>query len=126
MTRGVDDAEFDAAKGHRVALADGLIYPRYLARLTARSNDLAACLGLEREVSSGMIGMMMRRQNMREAPAFLRQRAGDRSCLGRVDRRRQIGGGVVNEHAIIVAEAGKLLNLELSHGVRCSHLLFFH
>ena len=65
MAGCVDDAHLEAAKVETVALPDGLIDTGYLSLFRARPDDLAARCRLERQVSSGMISVMMRRQNLR-------------------------------------------------------------
>ena|SRR5687767_6152600 len=55
----------------------------------------------------GMIRMMVRDQDVGEAPAFLGQSRFDRRCLGRVDGSRGPGRGIMQKDAVVVFEAGE-------------------
>jgi hypothetical protein len=58
--------------------------------------------------------MVMRGQDMREPPAFGLQSRRDRLGVGHVDGRSG-ATGIVDQHAVVVGKARKLVNLEFGH-----------
>ncbi len=63
----------------------------------------------------GVVGVMMGDEDMVEAPVAFGELRADRAFLRCVDRRRQAGRRIVQEHAEIVLETREQMNL-------CRHL----
>ena len=84
-------------------------------RLGARADDGALGLGLERQVAVGVVAVVVGGEDVREPPALLGERGGDRLRIGRIDRGHDAGVGVADQHAEIVGEARELVNFELGH-----------
>jgi len=87
-------------------LADGLIDERNVAALGGRDHA-AAVLLLELRNAGGVVGMMMRDQNVGQPPSGHLERLRDRRRFRRID-----GGGcsacrIVQQHTEIVLEAEK-------------------
>ncbi len=74
---------------------------------------------LEPEVAARMVSVMVGIENMRQAPAATVERSVDCLGIGRIDRRGQPGCGIVQQEAVIVAEARKLDDLKVGHDIRC-------
>src|SRR5262249_18012516 len=91
---------------------DGDVNSGNFCRFGAWANNLAPGPFLDRKVSAGMIEVMMRVENMRQAPALLAGLIENARRIGSIDCRGLPGGPVVNEIAVIVFEARKLVNLE--------------
>ena len=101
------------AERERVALAHLLVDAGDLGRLVARADDGALGLGLERSVAVGVVGVVVRGENVRELPALFLQRRRHGCGVRRVDGGREAGAGIVDQHAVIVGKTGELVNLEL-------------
>ena len=92
-----------------VALAHGLVDRRNLRGLCRRRHHAAFVFLLERRDAAGVVGVMMRDQDVGELPAGGLERGLDRRRLRRVDRGGRAGRGVVQQHAVIVLQALKQL-----------------
>src|SRR5262249_49454598 len=78
-------------------------------------NYAATMPRLELGDAAGVVGMMVRHQDVGELPAHLGQRSLDRRGLRRIDRRGGAALGVMQQHAVIVLQAGKQMSLRM-HG----------
>ena len=107
VPRRLQHAPDQRADLHHVALAHRYVDLGNLLRFLARRDDAAEVFLLQLGDAAGMIGVVMRHQNIGEAPAFLGERGIDRAGLGRIDRRRRPGRGVVQQDAVIVFQAGE-------------------
>ena len=94
-----------------VVLAHRGIDQRDAAGLAVGRDDAAAMALLEFRDAAGVIGVVMGDEDVGELPAGRLQRGFDRRGLGRIDCRGRARFGVVHEHAIIVREAGKEVDL---------------
>src|SRR5262249_54708297 len=79
------------------------------------ADDGAAGFVLQRQIAAGVVAVMVGRQDVGEPPALARQCRGDRPGIGRIDRGHAAGVGIADQHAKVVGEAGKLVDLKLGH-----------
>ena len=63
-----------------------------------------------------MVAVVMGGEDVGEPPALLLDGRRDRAGIGGIDRGRELTVPVVDEHAIVVREAGELVNVKLRHG----------
>jgi len=112
----LDHAHLEIGEAELVALADLAIDAGDFCGFATRTDDLAACLGLERGIALRMVLVVMGCEDVCELPALFRESCLDGGYLGRVDRGRHAGFGVVDEHPVIVGACGKLVNFQ-GHGV---------
>ena len=78
----------------------------YFAGLRRRDHAAAVFL-LQRRDAVGVVGVMMRHQDVGELPAVGLQRGLDRRGFRRVDRGGGAGRRVVEQHAVIVLQAAE-------------------
>jgi hypothetical protein len=107
----VDDTPFERADADRIALTNRRVYMGNALRLIARRNDAALVMRLEFANALGVIGVMMRDENIREPPAGFGERRLDRGGLWSVDRGGGAGFRIVQQNAEIILEAGKKVRL---------------
>ena len=101
----LDHAADQRADLHHVALAHRDVDAGNLLRFLARRDHAALVLLLQRLDAGGMIGVMVRDQNVGEPPPLFGKRGFDRRGFRRVDRGRRAGGGIVQQDAEIVLQA---------------------
>ena len=112
MAGHVDHLGGEIAERDRVAAADLAVETGDLFRLALRAGDLRAGGGLDLQVAPGMVGMPVGVPDLCDGPAqgfglgevFVR--------IGGIHGRRLAAGRIVGEIAVIVAETGKLVNLQ--------------
>jgi hypothetical protein len=112
----VEPARRVAAEIDDIALCDRALQARDTTLLARRADDLAPGLPSDRLVAARVVGMPVRVEDVGQLPALLVEGAQDRSDLGRVDARRHARGVVVDEEAVVVGQAGELMDLEPRHG----------
>ena len=117
MARRLDDASFERADAHCVALAHRFVDMSNALRLGARRDDAAFVRCFELADAGGVVGMMMGHQNLGKPPAGLFQRGLDRSGFRRIDRCGGAACRVVDENAEIILQAGEQVGLD-------SHVIF--
>ncbi len=115
MTWGFDDVDAMAAPLEAVPVAHRTVEAGYRDGLVARADDLATKAFLQGQVCFDMVAMMVRGEDMGEAPAATFCGAEDRFQLGRVDRGRQIAVRTMKEHAEVVAPAHENFQFERFH-----------
>jgi len=115
MSRRIQHPHLVGAESERIPLAHLLVDAGGFGRLPARADDGARGLGLERQVATRVVVVVMGGQDMRQSPPFGRQRGGHRIRIGRIDRGHDALLGIADQHAEIVRQARKLVNLELGH-----------
>ena len=107
VARRLDHPPGEHAHFHGVALANGFIDQRDALRFVARRDDPALVRFLQLRDAAGVVAVMVRHQDVGQAPAGPLQRRFDRRRLGRIDRRCRAASGIVDEHAEIVGEAAE-------------------
>jgi hypothetical protein len=100
---GAAVADLDVDAGNAVAVV-------------ARPHDGAAGRRLDLEIAAGVVGVMVRVEDMRDAPLAAFSRRQHRLGHGGVDDGGHVRGGLVDEPDVIVLEDGNALDLEPSHG----------
>src|SRR5690606_10143893 len=110
VTRYLDDACACRTEFHDVAFADRPVDAGYLVLLALRADHRAARLLLQLRIAARMVEMMVRVQDMRERPAPLFESGEDRLHFRRVDRCGLAARGLVDQVAVIVVQAGKLVD----------------
>jgi hypothetical protein len=78
------------------------------------TDDLASCFSLQLQVSSSMIMVVMRVENVGQLPALLFKNRKIRGCIRGIDGSRCSRGRIMDQVTIIVTEARELLNLPQS------------
>lgn len=63
-----------------------------------------------------MVGMVMRVEDVTQAPAMPIELGKNRRGIGRIDRGSEAGLRVVQQESVVVAEARKLRDFQLVHG----------
>ena len=116
-----DGMHLRGAECESVALTHGLVDAGNARRFAPRPDDRAAGLVLQRNITSGVVSVMMGVEYMGQFPAFGGQGLTHRRSVRRIDGGCQSSVRVVNEHAVVVAEAGELVDLKVSHGIRLGH-----
>jgi len=107
VPRRLEHAPDQRADLHDVALAHRHVDMGNLLRFLARRDDAAEMFLLQLGNPAGMVAVMMRHQDVGEAPTFLGERRIDRAGLGRIDCCRRAGRWVVQQDAVIVFQAGE-------------------
>ncbi len=110
MAGRIQHVEGEAADRDPVALTDALIHFGNLRRELGCDHP-AAVARLQRGDALDMVQMLVRHEDVGERPARLVELGLHGSGVGRVDRRRPAGGGIVDEDAEIVAPADELSDL---------------
>ena len=113
----VENLRRESAKRDRIAVAHLNIDTRYAVGLILRADNGAAGLALEFQVPARVVRMIMRRQYVGESPTLFRQCLFHRRRFRRVDRCCYVVFRIMYEDAVIVAQAGKLVNFECGHRV---------
>ena len=80
-------------------------------RLVLRRDDAAFMMRLERADPGGVVGVVMRDEDIREPPAGLFQRGLHRLRFRGIDRGGRAAFRVMQEHAEIVLETGEQVGL---------------
>ena len=107
MARRFQHASDQRPDADDIAFAHGHVDIRNLGGFLARRDDAAEMLLLQFGDAVGMIGVMMRHQDVGETPPALGERSLDRRGLGCIDGGRGPGRGIMEQDAVIVLEAGK-------------------
>jgi hypothetical protein len=105
----------ESAKLISVSLPDLHIDTPYTVRFIARTDDGASGFFLQLQISIRMVGVIMRCENMGERPAFIAKRLFHGTGFWRIDTGRNIVVSVMDEHTVIVAAAGELMDFEVGH-----------
>src|SRR5580700_2852109 len=111
MAGRVDDLTLQAADPHRVAFAHGLVHMRDARRLGTRRDHAAFVLAFDLADALGVIGMMVRHQDVAQPPTGFFERGLDRRRLRHIDRRGGAACRMVDQYAEIVLQAGEQINL---------------
>ena len=82
VARRVENPHEVTAQEKLITFPDLLVDPGDSRRIGARTKNTAACFRLDREISAGVIGMVVRIQYMREFPALLPKRVQNRPTSG--------------------------------------------
>jgi hypothetical protein len=115
VSRRVEDLHWVISKGERIPVAVLDIDTRYAAGIRAWTDDLAAGLGFEFRVAARMVSVVVRIKNVCETPALLGERRTNGCGRGRVDRSCQPAIRIVNQKAVVVAKAGKHMDVDRLH-----------
>ena len=107
VARGLDYPPGERAHFYCVALANGFIDQRDALRFVARRDHPALVRFLQLRDAAGVVAMMVRHQDVGQAPPGPLERRFDRRRLGRIDRGGRAASGIVDEHAEIVGEAAE-------------------
>jgi len=108
----IDHLRGEAAERNRVAVGNRAVDPGDLVGLGGGCGDRAISGRLDRFIAAGMIGVPMGVPYLGDGPAFGRRLAQIDLGIGRVDAGGLAAGGIVEQIAIIVIEAGELVNLQ--------------
>ena len=111
----VEDARHPLAEG--VVLTVGDVDAGDARAVGAGPHDGAASLLLEREIAAGVVGMVVRVEDVREAPAGLHERHKHGTGLRGIDRAAGGGLGIAQQVDVIVPQRLQLADLELSHAL---------
>ena len=107
VARRLDHPPGERAHFYCVAVANGFIDQRDALRFIARCDHPALVRFLQLRDAAGVIAMMVRHQDVGQAPAGPLERRFDRRRLGRIDRGGRAACGIMDEHAEIVGEAAE-------------------
>ncbi len=107
MTRRLEDARFERADAHGVALTHRFVDMGDPLRLGAGRDYAAFVHRFKLADAGGVIAVMMGHQDLGKPPSGLLQRGLDRRGLRSIDGRGGAARGVVNEHAEIIGQAGE-------------------
>ena len=111
MAGCLDHTSGETADAHCIVLAHGCIHQRNTPRFTRGSDHAAAMAALELGNAAGVIGVMMRDENIGEPPARRLDCRFDRRGLRRVDRGGAAGFCIVQQDAIVVLETEEQASL---------------
>src|ERR1700730_2948198 len=111
MPRCLQDVRLQRTEFHTVALAPGCIDKGNAARFPEGCGDAAAMTLLECRDAPCVIRMMVRHQNIAQAPACALQGCLDGACFRRIDSGSGPGLVVVQENAVVVLKARKQVGL---------------
>jgi len=114
----VDDLGLMSTEVDRVTLINGNIDAGNAVLLSPRADNLAIGFFLQSEVSTCVIWMPVRIENMGEGPATPIEGREDRRFLRRVDGSGTFALRIMEQVAVVVAERAKLLDLEAVVSVR--------
>jgi hypothetical protein len=115
VTWRFDDECVRVADPDAIALAHLDVDGRNAARFHFRADDDTTGQRLQPLVAGGVVAVVMGDEDMGERPALLLECRENRIRVRSVDRGRGPCFGVMNQHAIIVAARGKLVNFKLCH-----------
>ena len=104
-----------------VALAQLAVDAWDLVGLVVGAGDGAARRRLQRQIAVRVVGVVVRGQDLGQRPALLGEGGGDGGGVRRVDRRGAARGLVVDQHAVIVGQAGELEDCESHDELRYGH-----
>src|SRR5690606_10954675 len=71
VARTIEYVNLKGAELEDISLTDGLVQPRYLRGLAPGTDDRAVGLRLELRISAGVIRVIMRGKDVRQAPTLL-------------------------------------------------------
>ena len=111
VARHVDHACVPLAERDAVAIADHAVDRGQLLHLPRRDHGGTGRL-CDRLVPARMVGMPVRVPDLRDPPALRLGLTQVFRAIGRVDRSGLVAVGIVQQEAIIVVEAGELVDLE--------------
>src|SRR3954469_10073024 len=120
MARGFQDPRQQITDLDDIAVADAQIDICDFRGLVVRRHDPAAIFLLQLTDAADMVVVVVGDEDIRQRPALLLQCPDDGSGLGRVDRSRRLGRGIVDQVAEIVGQAGESTDFG-GHGISIRH-----
>ena len=107
---GLDDRGLALADRHRIAVLHHAVDGRDALDF-CRRDDGAAGRRLDRRVAAGVIGVPVCVPNLGNLPALRGGFAHIRLAIGRIDADRLLAHRIVDEEAVVVGQAGELMDL---------------
>ena len=117
VAAGVDDLEPGLPQHHHITVVHHPVRRGPDPLDLGRADDLAACHRLDLRVAAGVVRVPVRVQNVGQGPAQGLQFAQDGGGVRRVDAGRLAGRVIADQEAVVVGQAGKLVDGESHDGL---------